>query len=119
MGVDNNSNLSDFLNSAHYVYRPAVESLQEFKVQTSGYSVEFGRAGGAILNATLKSGTDRFSGGMYEYFRNSAMDSTNFFDDQAGLPKGLYERNQFGALLGGPVRALSRGSMQDVLLRRL
>src|SRR6185503_6655351 len=74
-GVDNNSNLSDFLNSAHYVYRPAVESLQEFKVQTSGYSVEFGRAGGAILNATLKSGTDSFSGGAYEYFRNSAMDS--------------------------------------------
>jgi hypothetical protein len=61
-GVDNNSNLSDYLNGSAYVYRPSVDALQEFKVQTSSYSAEFGRASGAILNASLKSGSERFSG---------------------------------------------------------
>ncbi len=111
-GVDNNTNLSDFLNSANYVYKPAVEALQEFKVQTSSYSAELGRAGGAILNATLKSGTERYSGGVYEYLRDSAVDSTNYFDTANSLPKGLYQRHQFGGLLGGPLKFLTRGSVK-------
>ena len=108
-GVDNNSNLSDYLNGSAYVYRPSVDALQEFKVQTSSYSAEFGRASGAILNASLKSGSERFSGALFEFHRNDAFNSANFFDKANGLPKGRFKRHQFGAALGGPLSLLSGG----------
>jgi hypothetical protein len=108
-GVDNNSNLVDFINGAGYVYRPSVDALQEFKVQTSSYSAEFGRAGGAILNASIKSGTDKFHGNFFEFFRNAALNANNFFANYQGLPKGKLIRNQFGATLGGPVSPLNHG----------
>lgn len=107
-GVDNNSNLSDYLNGSAYVYRPSVDALQEFKVQTSSYSAEFGRAAGAILNASLKSGSERFSGAFFEFHRNDALNAANFFDKANGLPKGQFKRHQFGAALGGPI-SLFRG----------
>jgi len=109
-GVDNNSNLVDFVNGAGYVYRPSVDSLQEFRVQTSSYSAELGRAGGAVLNAALKSGGDQYRGNVFEFLRNSAMDATNFFDTYQGLKKGKFTRNQFGGTLGGPLRFLHRGN---------
>jgi hypothetical protein len=109
-GVDNNSNLVDFVNGAGYVYRPSVDSLQEFRVQTSSYSAELGRAGGAVLNAAMKSGGDQYHGNVFEFLRNSAMDSTNFFDKYQGLKKGKFTRNQFGGTFGGPLRFLHRGN---------
>ena len=108
-GVDNNSNLVDFINGAGYVYRPSVDSLQEFKVQTSSYSAEFGRAGGAILNASVKSGSNKFHGDVYEFFRNAALNANNFFANYQGLPKGKLIRNQFGATFGGPMPLLNHG----------
>ena len=87
-GVDNNSNLVDFVNGAGYVYRPSVDALQEFKVQTSSYSAELGRASGAVLNASLKSGGEQYRGNLFEFYRNSAMDAINFFDEYQGLKKG-------------------------------
>src|SRR5579859_1113488 len=57
-GIDNNSNLPDLLNEANYVIMPSIDALQEFKVQTDSYNAEFGRATGAIVNATLRSGTN-------------------------------------------------------------
>lgn len=68
-GVDNNSNLVDFVNGAGYVYRPSVDALQEFRVQTSSYSAELDRASGAVLNATLKSGSDQYRGNVFEFLR--------------------------------------------------
>ncbi len=67
-GVDNNSNLVDFVNGAGYVYRPSVDALQEFKVQTSSYSAELGRASGAVLNASLKSGGEQYRGNLFEFY---------------------------------------------------
>lgn len=102
-GIDNNSNLVDFLNGNSYVYQPSVDALSEFKVQTSNFSAQFGRAAGAVVNATIKSGTDRFHGDVFDFFRNSGLDAMNYFETQ----KGRFQQNQFGATLGGPI--LARG----------
>ncbi len=98
-GIDNNSNLPDLLNEANYVVMPSVDALQEFKVETDSYNAEFGRATGAIVNATLKSGTNEFHGVLYEFLRNQDLDARNFFDPS--IPP--YHQNQFGATLGGPI----------------
>src|SRR6266436_5845284 len=99
-GVDNNSNLPDLLNETNYVIQPSVEALEEFKVQTNAYSAEFGRGNGAIINATIKSGTNQFHGRVYEILRNEKFDAKNFFDDP-NAPIAPYKQNQFGATLGG------------------
>ncbi len=98
-GIDNNSNLPDLLNETNYVVMPSVDALQEFKVETDSYNAEFGRATGAIVNATLKSGTNEFHGVLYEFLRNQHLDARNYFDPS--IP--AYHQNQFGATLGGPI----------------
>jgi len=101
-GVDNNSNLPDLLNETNYVIQPSVEALEEFKVQTNAYSAEFGRGNGAIINATIKSGTNQFHGSVYEFLRNEKLDAKNFFDDPStGIAP--YKQNQFGFTFGGPL----------------
>src|SRR6266568_31909 len=102
-GIDNNSNTIDFLNGTNFVVLPPVDAIQEFKVQTSNYSAEQGRAGGAILNATVKSGTNQLHGDVWEFFRNDKLDSADFFENAGGLPKGEFRQNQFGFTIGGPV----------------
>src|ERR1700674_353518 len=99
-GIDNNSNITDLQTGASYVIQPSVDAVEEFKVQTNGYSAEFGRGNGAVLNATIKSGTNEFHGSVFEFFRNDKLDARNFFE----LKRGAYQRNQFGATFGGPVR---------------
>jgi hypothetical protein len=99
-GIDNNSNLGDVLTGQAYVIQPSIDAIQEFKVQTNAYSAEFGRGNGAILNAVLKSGTNRFHGDLYEFFRNDDLDARNAFDTFGRQP---YHQNQFGATFGGPI----------------
>ena len=79
--------------------RPPLESLQEFKLQTSGYSAEYGRLAGGVVTMALKSGGNRLRGSVFEYLRNDLFDARNFFD--AG--KSKLRRNQFGASVSGPV----------------
>jgi hypothetical protein len=79
-GVDNNSNLPDLLNEANYVVMPSVDALQEFRFETDAYSAEFGRATGAVVNATTKSGSNHIHGVAYEFLRNQAFDARNYFD---------------------------------------
>ena len=99
-GVDNNSNLPDLLNEANYVVMPSVDALQEFRFETDAYSAEFGRATGAVVNATTKSGSNHIHGVAYEFLRNQAFDARNYFDQT--LPP--YHQNQFGATIGLPIR---------------
>ena len=102
-GIDNNSNTVDFLNGTNFVVLPPLDAIQEFKVQTSDYSAQFGRAGGAILNATIKSGTNNFHGTAWEYVRNDLLDAADWFEDAGQVHKGEYRQNQFGATIGGPI----------------
>ena len=78
-----------------------VETVQEFSVQTHGYSAEFGRAAGGIISAVTKSGTNQFRGTVFEFARNSAFDAKGYFDEDEDSAE--FKRNQFGGTLGGPI----------------
>jgi hypothetical protein len=82
---------------------PPVDAIQEFEVLTSVYDASFGRNAGGQVNVVMKSGTNAVHGSAYEFFRNGAMDARNFFAP-ADQSKPQYQRNQFGASLGGPIR---------------
>src|SRR5205085_7611894 len=79
--------------------RPPLDSLQEFKLQTSGYSAEYGRLAGGVVSMALRSGGNQFHGSVFEYVRNDLFDARNFFD--AG--KSKLRRNQFGSTVSGPI----------------
>jgi len=102
-GIDNNSDTVDFLNGTNFVVLPPVDAVEEFKVQTSDFSAEFGRSGAAVLNATIKSGTNEFHGDVWEFFRNDHLDAADFFENQHQVKKGDLQQNQFGFTAGGPL----------------
>src|ERR1035437_5671035 len=103
-GVDNNSNMQDFLNGATYAVRPPPEALEEFKVQTSNYSAELGRATGAAVNASIKWGTNAIHGSLWEYLRNDRLTAKNYnFNAPTPELSTAYHENIFGAALGGPI----------------
>jgi outer membrane receptor protein involved in Fe transport len=97
-GIDNNSN-----DNGDVAVLSSVDAIAEFKIQTSNYSPEFGRSGGAVINATTKSGTNSFHGAAWEFVRNQAFDARGYFEspDQRKAP---YKQNQFGGTLGGPIK---------------
>jgi len=100
-GVDNNANVVDFYNGASFVVNPPPDALAEFKVQTSSYSAEFGHSAGAVVNASIKSGSNNLHGSAWEYVRNTAFDNHDW-NPNGVLPVAAYHDNQFGATLGGP-----------------
>ena len=102
-GIDNNSNAVDFLNGTNYIVLPPLDAIAEFKTQTADFSAELGRAAGAVLNATVKSGTNGVHGAVWEFFRNDKLDAADWFEDNAGIPKGELRQNQFGGSIGGPI----------------
>src|SRR5438477_3787189 len=81
--------------------QPSVESLQELSIQTSNYAAEYGQAGAGLFNYTTKSGTNRFSGSLYDYFANEILNSSQAYTHLR--PSGGARRNNFGGTLGGPV----------------
>lgn len=97
-GIDNNET---WLQTV--VLFPSVEALDEFKLQTSTYSAEFGRSLGGVVNLQIKSGTNSYRGNAFEFFRNDALDANNFFNNRAGRAKPDFKQNQFGGTLGGPI----------------
>jgi hypothetical protein len=97
-GVDNNET---WLQTV--VIFPSVDALEEFKLQTSTYSAEFGRSLGGVVNLQIKSGTNNVHGSAFEFLRNDGFDANNFFNNRAGRPKPDFKQHQFGGTLGGPV----------------
>jgi Carboxypeptidase regulatory-like domain len=93
-GVDNNG-----IGDGTIAVNPSPDAIGQFRVEENSMKAEFGR-GGAAVNAALKSGTNDFHGGAFEYLRNDALDAKNFFNtgDKAPL-----KRNQFGGFIGGPI----------------
>lgn len=79
-----------------------VEAIREFRVLTNSFSAEYGRHTGGVINAATKSGTNALHGSLFEFHRNDALDSPNYFDDPEDLPD--FKRNQFGFSLGGPIQ---------------
>lgn len=82
---------------------PSVDAVEEFKVQTSNFSAEFGASGGGIINVITKSGTSQYHGTVYDFLRNSYLDSNSWFADHNHVPLTAFQRNQFGFTLGGPL----------------
>ena len=101
-GVDNNSYGTSNQGFSNQVVQVSPDAVEEFKVQTNNFSAEFGRAGGAVVNATFRSGTNRFHGTAWEFNRNTALNATGFFKPTSGQ-KPTLNRNQFGGVFGGPI----------------
>ena len=80
---------------------PALESIAEFKVQTSLFDATFGRSGGGNVQVVTLSGTNEFHGAIYAYFRNTALTANNPFLKASGVPRPVLERSVFGGTLGG------------------
>jgi hypothetical protein len=91
---------TNFIGGGALVF-PPVDSLQEFKVQTNNYTADTGRLGAAVINATIKSGSNGFHGTAYEFLRNRSLNARNYFS-LPNVARPEFTRNQFGASLGGP-----------------
>jgi hypothetical protein len=83
-------------------FQPSISTVQEFKVDNSTFSAEYGQSSGAIVNIATRSGGNEFHGEVFEFFRNDALDARNFFELTSSNP-APFKRNQFGGSLGGPV----------------
>jgi hypothetical protein len=81
----------------------SVDALQEFKIQTSGYTAEYGRQPGGQIELTTRSGTNDIHGSLFDYFRNDALDANDWFAKQQGIPRQPERQNDFGGTIGGPV----------------
>lgn len=90
------------MNAPAYV--PPVDATQEFRIQTNNFSAEYGRSAGAVVNFSIKSGTNGLHGTLYDFLRNKSLDANNFFQNRAGNRRAALTYNQFGASVGGPIK---------------
>jgi hypothetical protein len=102
-GADNNDRFPDFIPGTAYEVLPAMDAIEEFRVQSPPYSAAIGGGGGTAVNAATKSGTNEFHGSAWDYFGNDAMNAGDFFDNAVALKRAELRKNQFGATLGGPL----------------
>jgi hypothetical protein len=100
-GLDNNSYGTSNQNYSSQVVQPSPDAIAEFRVITSNFSAEYGRAGGGIINAVLRSGTNEFHASAWEFLRNTDLNAVGFF--KPATEKPTLHRNQFGAAVGGPL----------------
>jgi hypothetical protein len=100
-GLDNNAYGTSNQGYSAQVVQPSPDAIAEFKVISSNYSAEYGRVGGAVVSAVLKSGTNQFHGTAFEFLRNTALNAGGYEFSQPFF-KPTLQRNQFGASIGGP-----------------
>ena len=103
-GVDNNSISTNVQELSTQLSRPSIDAIGEFKVVTTPFTAEYGRAPGATISVTTKSGNNTLRGTGYYYFRDERFDANTFFSNRSALPKPTNNQNQFGGSLGGPLR---------------
>jgi hypothetical protein len=101
-GIDNKNRILGFDSNSAQIIQPVIDAIEEFKVQTSTFSAEFGQAAGGVVNVTMKSGTNALHGDLFEFLRNSKLDATPYFQPAGGGTPGFIQ-NQFGATVGGPI----------------
>src|SRR5882757_993592 len=102
-GVDNNAYSTSNQGYSNQVAQPSPDAIAEFKVITSNYSAEYGRVGGAVVNAAMRSGTNQIHGTLYEFLRNTNLNAVGFiFVPPPTFVKPTLQRNQFGFTVGGP-----------------
>jgi len=102
-GVDNNVNVIDFINQTAYVIGPSVEAIGELKVVTNGYSAEYGRGAGGVVNVTIKSGTNELHGTIFEFLQNDKFNANTWERNRAGAVRPYVRQNQYGVAIGGPI----------------
>ena len=99
--LDGVENVSVFGDSVGIVV--PIDAVNEFRVTTSNFEPQYGRASGGVVNVATKAGSNSFHGNVWEFNRLAAYTSNTVTNAQAGIPKGQYTRNQFGFAVGGPV----------------
>jgi hypothetical protein len=107
-GVDNNAYGTSNQGFSNQAIPPSPDAISEFKVETDNYSAEYGRSAGAVINVSIRSGTNHFHGKAYDYLRNTVFNAIGPFSPPnnplTGKPqKPILIRNQFGGTFGGPV----------------
>ncbi|MBI3682561.1 MAG: TonB-dependent receptor, partial [Acidobacteria bacterium] len=102
-GVDNNVNVIDFINQTAYVIGPSVEAIGEMRVVTNGYSAEYGRGAGGVVNVAIKSGTNELHGALFEFMQNDKFNANTWERNRAGVIRPSVRQNQYGVAVGGPI----------------
>src|SRR4051812_27617842 len=102
-GVDNNAYGTSNQGFSNQVIQPNPDALAEFRTETNNYSAEYGRSAGAVINASIKSGTNQFHGELWEFNRNTIFNATGFFKPVTGK-KPAFNQNQFGGAFGGRIK---------------
>ncbi|HEU4389139.1 MAG TPA: carboxypeptidase-like regulatory domain-containing protein [Blastocatellia bacterium] len=102
--LDGSPNMASGGGLGRVAFVPPADAVQEFKVVTASYDAQQGHTAGANINVTLKSGTNRLRGSLYEYNRNDFFSANDFFLNRAGQPRGAVRYNLYGGTVGGPVR---------------
>ncbi len=100
-GVDNNAYNTSNQGYSNQAIQLSPDAVAEFKVQTNNFSAEYGRAGGAIVNVSLKSGTNAFHGAAWDFLRNTSLNAVGYFKPALGKP--VFQQNQFGGAFGGRI----------------
>jgi hypothetical protein len=99
-GVNNN----DIGSNRTILVYPSIDAIQEFKVLRNSYGPEYGQAMGAIVSIVTKGGTNNFHGTAFYDGRNDLLNAADYFNNQEGIPKDVLRRNDWGYVIGGPIK---------------